>query len=102
MHQALVVALAHDANDRLGARRADDEPALAAELTHQAEPAMRGTAAGVFNTVQFFGVFLGGVVAAGTLRHDGANLFPVLGGLMVAWLAVAWRFLGSRRASAAS
>lgn len=69
------------------------EPALAAELTHQAEPAMRGTAAGVFNTVQFLGVFLGGLVAAAALRHEAMPLFPVLAGLEGVWLAAAWRFL---------
>lgn len=66
------------------------EPTLAANVTRHADPVMRGTAAGLFNTVQFFGVFLGGLAAGAVLGHAEPVLFVGLAGIQLLW------FLGAR------
>ena len=67
------------------------EPALAAEVTHQAEPGIRGVAAGLFNSVQFTGVFFGGLAASAALRFDSPYLYFVLAALAVVWIGLSWR-----------
>ncbi len=69
------------------------EPTLAAQVTRNADPPLRGTAAGVFNTVQFFGVFLGGLVAGAALGGREPWLFVGIAAAQLAWLALSWRWL---------
>jgi MFS family permease len=72
------------------------EPSLAASVTRNAEPGMGGTAAGVFNTVQFFGVFLGGLAAGAVLGHAEAALFFAIAAAQLVWVAVGLRALARR------
>jgi MFS family permease len=72
------------------------EPALAAQVTRQSDPELRGTAAGVFNTVQFVGVFLGGLWAGAALGGREHVFFLILAGAEIAWLATSWRTLSTR------
>jgi MFS family permease len=72
------------------------EPSLAASVTRHAEPAMGGTAAGVFNTVQFIGVFLGGLAAGAALGRGEMALFVGIAAAQLLWVAVASRALGTR------
>lgn len=70
---------------------ASTEPALAAQVTRHAQAKVRGTAAGVFNTVQFFGVFLGGLAAGAVLHRAEWVLFLSIAVIQLLWLAAAWR-----------
>jgi MFS family permease len=65
------------------------EPSLAAGVTRHAEPGMRGTAAGVFNMVQFLGVFLGGLAAGAALGHRETALFISIAAAQLLWLVLA-------------
>jgi MFS family permease len=72
------------------------EPSLAASVTRNAPRGMGGTAAGVFNTVQFFGVFLGGLAAGAVLGHREAALFFVIAAAQLVWVGVGLRALTPR------
>jgi MFS family permease len=72
------------------------EPSLAASVTRNAAPGMGGTAAGVFNTVQFFGVFLGGLAAGAALGRGEAVLFVSIAAVQLLWVATALRALSPR------
>lgn len=72
------------------------EPSLAASVTRNAAPGMGGTAAGVFNTVQFFGVFLGGLAAGAALGRGEAALFVAIAVSQLVWVALA---IGALRAT---
>jgi MFS family permease len=74
------------------------EPTLAAQVTRHSEAALRGAAAGVFNTVQFGGVFLGGLAAGAALGGREPLLFLGLAVAQGLWLAAGWRtFAGAER-----
>jgi len=65
------------------------QPSLASRL---APAAVRGTALGVYNTLQSLGFFAGGAVGGWLVKSVGARgLFSVCGAAMLLWLAVAWR-----------
>lgn len=66
------------------------EPVLAAQVTRHADTFVRGTAAGIFNSVQFFGVFLGGLLAGAALGGGEAWLCGALALGQLVWLAAAW------------
>jgi MFS family permease len=78
---------------------ASTEPALAAQVTRHAEAAVRGTAAGVFNTVQFFGVFLGGLAAGAALHRAEGALFLGIASVQLLWLLAAWRIPADNKKS---
>jgi len=64
------------------------QPSLASRL---APIHARGAALGVYNTLQSLGFFAGGAVGGWvTKTHGAAGLFLLCGGLMLAWLVVAW------------
>jgi MFS family permease len=64
------------------------QPSLASRL---APAHARGAALGVYNTLQSLGFFAGGAVGGWiTKTHGAAGLFMLCGGLMLAWLLVAW------------
>ena len=68
------------------------EPVLSAQVTRHAHSLVRGTAAGVFNTVQFFGVFLGGLLAGLALKfHLESAFFLTVAAAQLPWLLIAWR-----------
>jgi MFS family permease len=64
------------------------QPSLASKL---APAAVRGTALGVYNTLQSLGFFVGGALGGWLVKHSGAaTLFATSTVAMLAWLAVAW------------
>lgn len=62
-------------------------------LASRAAPAhSRGAALGIYNTLQSLGFFAGGAVGGWITKNHGAHgLFIVCSGLMLLWLAVAWK-----------
>jgi MFS family permease len=64
------------------------QPSLASKV---APAAARGTALGVYNTLQSLGFFAGGVMGGWLVKHTGVQgLFATSTGAMLLWLAVAW------------
>ena len=64
------------------------QPSLASRL---APPQSRGTALGVYNTLQSLGFFAGGAVGGWLAKNVGAQgLFAACAALMGVWLVVAW------------
>jgi len=64
------------------------QPSLASRL---APPHARGSALGVYNTLQSLGFFAGGAVGGWLIKNVGpAGLFGTCAGLMVVWLVAAW------------
>ena len=60
-------------------------------VTRLAPPGCRGSAIGVYNTLQSLGLFAGGVGGGWLMRHGGAHsLFSACAALMLLWLVVAW------------
>jgi MFS family permease len=76
------------------------EPTLAAQVTRHSSATRRGAAAGVFNTVQFAGVFLGGLAAGAALGGREGWLFAGLAVAQAAWLVLSWRPLAAPPAAA--
>ena len=67
------------------------QPSLASRL---APMGSRGSALGVYNTLQSLGIFAGGAVGGLLIKNLGASgVFTASAALMLAWLGVAW---GSR------
>ncbi len=68
------------------------EATLPSLISRIAPASAKGTAVGVFNTCEFFGAFVGGVLG-GLLyvpaRHNEAQVFLVIAGLLILWLLVA-------------
>ena len=64
------------------------QPSLASKA---APAATRGTALGIYNSLQSLGFFVGGVVGGALVKRAGPDaLFMVCGAAMLLWLAVAW------------
>nr|WP_315188619.1 MFS transporter [uncultured Albidiferax sp.] len=64
------------------------QPSLASRM---APAAVRGSALGVYNTLQSLGYFAGGLAGGALLKWGGAHsLFIACGLAMLVWLAVAW------------
>jgi MFS family permease len=64
------------------------QPSLASRM---APAHVRGTALGVYNTLQSLGFFVGGLGGGALLKHAGPQgLFVVCGVAMLVWLVVAW------------
>jgi len=64
------------------------QPSLVSRI---APPHARGSALGVYNTLQSLGFFAGGAVGGWLTKNVGAaGLFATCGVLMLVWLAVAW------------
>ncbi|MDP3519765.1 MAG: MFS transporter [Hydrogenophaga sp.] len=78
------------------------QPSLASRL---APAAHRGTALGVYNTLQSLGFFAGGAVGGWLVQqHGGGAIFLAATGLTLLWLVVAWGMApqAPRAAAAAS
>jgi MFS family permease len=66
------------------------EATLPSLVTKTAPPAAKGTAAGIFSTSQFLGIFVGGVVGGSIQQTLGGNaVFLGSLGLSIVWLLVA-------------
>jgi len=64
------------------------QPSLASRI---APPAMRGTAMGVYNTLQSLGLFAGGLLGGWLVKSWGSPvLFLSCGAALLGWLVVAW------------
>lgn len=75
------------------------QPSMASRV---APPHARGTALGVYNTLQSLGFFAGGAVGGWLAEHVGVQgLFAACAGLMFLWLAVAWPMRAPARAQSA-
>ena len=71
------------------------QPSLASRI---APRAMRGTAMGVYNTLQSLGFFAGGVMGGQLVKSYGTQgLFLTCAALMVLWLVVAWPMVAPKR-----
>ena len=76
------------------------QPSLASRL---APSAVRGTALGIYNTLQSLGFFAGGALGGWLVKALGARgLFGVCGACMLVWLLVAWGMQAPSRAAAES
>jgi MFS family permease len=66
------------------------EATLPSLVTKTAPPAAKGTAAGIFSTSQFLGIFVGGVAGGSLQQMLGGNaVFVASLGLCAVWLLVA-------------
>ena len=64
------------------------QPSMASRL---APRHLRGTALGIYNTLQSLGFFCGGVLGGWLIKHGGAQgVFGLGAALMAVWLVVAW------------
>ncbi|MDD0816188.1 MFS transporter [Curvibacter sp. HBC28] len=76
------------------------QPSLASRI---APAHLRGTALGVYNTLQSLGLFVGGAAGGWLVRSVGpAGLFGVCALAMLAWLLVAWPMSAPGRSGLAS
>ena len=73
------------------------QPSMASRL---APAHVRGTALGIYNTLQSLGFFVGGAVGGWLLKHSGVQvLFQACAAAMLLWLALAWPMAaGARKA----
>ncbi|MGE4241315.1 MFS transporter [Ramlibacter sp.] len=72
------------------------QPSMASRI---APAHLRGTALGVYNTLQSLGLFAGGAVGGWLAKNVGIQgLFGVCAALMAVWLAVAWPMRAPRAA----
>lgn len=59
-------------------------------ISRVAPPHAKGTALGIYNTLQSIGLFLGGALGGWLVKHVGPSAVPLLGGgLAVVWLILA-------------
>lgn len=66
------------------------EATLPSLVSKIAPAGSRGTAVGVYNSFQFFGLFLGGALGGFLVQHVGnASVFVFSSGLVLAWLLLA-------------
>ncbi|NDU86532.1 MAG: MFS transporter [Ferrovum sp.] len=67
------------------------EASLPSLVTLVAPPNAKGTATGVYSTIQFLGTFVGATGAGVLTQHFGASIVPLFtAGLTFLWLVVAW------------
>jgi predicted MFS family arabinose efflux permease len=67
------------------------EASLPSLISKTAPPQARGTAAGVYSSVQFLGTFAGATAGGFVSQHFGAAaVFLLCGLLTLSWLLVAW------------
>ncbi len=75
------------------------QPSMASRL---APPQARGTAMGVYNTLQSLGFFAGGAVGGWLAKHVGmAGLYGTCAALMGLWLLLAWPMQAPQRSTPA-
>ena len=66
------------------------EASLPSLITKVAPPAAKGTATGIYSSLQFLGIFVGGVVGGWINGRAGSGaVFACTGGLALLWLLVA-------------
>jgi MFS family permease len=66
------------------------EASLPSLITKVAPPAVKGTATGVYSSLQFLGIFIGGIIGGMAHQHGGsAGVFALTTALAVIWLLAA-------------
>ena len=65
------------------------EASLPSLVTKTAPPEAKGTAAGIYSSSQFLGIFIGGVVGGWVQSAGRGNVFAWSGGLALLWLLIA-------------
>ncbi len=66
------------------------EASLPSLVTKTAPPAAKGTAVGIYSSLQFFGIFVGGVVGGWVNQSAGSGgVFALSGGIALVWLLIA-------------
>jgi MFS family permease len=66
------------------------EASLPSLITKVAPPDVKGTAMGVYSSLQFLGIFIGGIIGGMAHQHGGsAGVFALTTALAVIWLVVA-------------
>jgi len=66
------------------------EASLPSLITKVAPPDVKGTAMGVYSSLQFLGIFVGGIIGGMAHQHGGsAGVFALTTALAVIWLVVA-------------
>jgi predicted MFS family arabinose efflux permease len=66
------------------------EASLPSLVTKTAPPAAKGTATGIYSSLQFFGIFIGGVVGGWVNQSVGSSgVFAMSGGIALIWLLIA-------------
>jgi MFS family permease len=66
------------------------EASLPSLITKAAPPDAKGTAMGLYSSLQFLGIFAGGIVGGWTHQHGGdSSVFALTAGLALAWLLAA-------------
>jgi MFS family permease len=66
------------------------EASLPSLITKVAPPDAKGTATGLYSSLQFLGIFAGGVIGGWADQHGGsAAVFALTGAIALAWLLVA-------------
>ena len=66
------------------------EASLPSLITKVAPPDVKGTAMGVYSSLQFLGIFVGGIIGGMAHQHSGsAGVFALTTALAVIWLVVA-------------
>jgi len=66
------------------------EASLPSLITKTAPPAAKGTATGIYSSLQFFGIFIGGVVGGWVHQSMGSGaVFAMSGGIALLWLLIA-------------
>ena len=66
------------------------EASLPSLVTKTAPPAAKGTATGIYSSLQFFGIFVGGVVGGWVNQSAGSDgVFALSGGIALVWLLIA-------------
>jgi len=66
------------------------EASLPSLITKVAPPDVKGTAMGVYSSLQFLGIFIGGIIGGMAHQHGGsAGVFALTSGLALVWLLAA-------------
>jgi MFS family permease len=65
------------------------EASLPSLVTKTAPPEAKGTATGIYSSLQFLGIFIGGVVGGWVQSTGSGNVFVWSGGLALLWLLIA-------------
>jgi MFS family permease len=66
------------------------EASLPSLITKVAPPDLKGTAMGVYSSLQFLGIFVGGIIGGMAHQHGGsAGVFALTAALAVIWLIIA-------------
>ena len=77
------------------------EATLPSLISRTAPPAVKGTAIGVYSSVQFLGTFVGAIVGGWLSQHHGPTaVFAFCVALTLFWLVVAARSVAARHPGA--